>query len=851
MDKTLAIEQFLKRQAVKADLYSPKLEVQVKGVESYRIPFKGRGIDAEPTYTGSEQTDPFEPEAIGLTGWNWLDRKSMWVGFDFDSIATHSKGLSDQELDDIRQRVANVPWITLRRSKSGKGYHLYVTFKEPVSTRNHTEHAALAYAILSLLSGLINFNFHDKVDAVGGILWIWHKDGSKEKRSFEVIKQGVLLEQVPENWKNFLNRKKSPIPKDLEELLKQVKRSKLDDDHRDLINWFAKQTATWWWDADLEMLVCHTADLFKAHKELNLKGIFETISKGKDTPADQNCFAFPMPNGAWVIRRHSLNTQEHAYWSKDQSGWTRCFYNKHPDLATVSKMYDGVKTKNGSFVFNKLENATLAVTALGGLVDIEDEEIFKHREAVLSKGSSDSELVLAFKAEDSDPNIPLFAKVRKKWETTINIAVDNTPVEPPDELIRYTTRENTEDGWYIFAKNWIRNKKDNVKDALIALNYPKNEIDNLLGQCIFNPWAITSLPFQPEYPGNRQWNRDAAQLAYNPTYGNCPTWDKILQHIGKNINVEGTDWCKINEITTGFHYLLYWVASLFQNPTEPLPYLFIYGDQNTGKSILHEALSLLFKHNKGYVRADNALTNPNGYNGELYNAVLCVIEEIDLGKNAKAADRLKDWVTARLLSIRALYTDPFMTINTTHWIQCANNSNWCPIFPGDTRINVIYVSPLEQDIPKPKLLEALRGEAPAFLNKIMKLRIPESDSRLRIPVLQHTIKIAIEQKNESALDVFLKTRCEQRDGCYVSFKDFYKAFIGSIDSVEANQYSPKRVGMDLPIEKFPKGRWGTEAQIHIGNIIVQGIDVRKVDGKFELDKRGYLSERGNIASQVK
>jgi hypothetical protein len=32
-------------------------------------------------------------DAIGSTGWNWRDRRSLWVGFDFDAIAGHAKGV--------------------------------------------------------------------------------------------------------------------------------------------------------------------------------------------------------------------------------------------------------------------------------------------------------------------------------------------------------------------------------------------------------------------------------------------------------------------------------------------------------------------------------------------------------------------------------------------------------------------------------------------------------------------------------------------------------------------------------------------------------------------------------------
>ena len=46
----------------------------------------------------------------------------------------------------------------------------------------------------------------------------------------------------------------------------------------------------WWFDQDHHMLVCHTADLLRAHSDLSMRGIFSTSSKGVDQE-DQNCLS--------------------------------------------------------------------------------------------------------------------------------------------------------------------------------------------------------------------------------------------------------------------------------------------------------------------------------------------------------------------------------------------------------------------------------------------------------------------------------------------------------------------------------------------------------------------------------
>src|SRR3990167_9384198 len=153
MKKLEAIAQFLKENANEdlAKLFNEEMEVQVnvgvdegvkvervtKGGHKYwgyqkdndfwkplRIPYNAKV--GPPEYTDTEltfNTDHFE--AIGMTGWNWVQKESWWVGFDFDSIANHSQGLSDEELLSIQKSIRSIPWITVRRSTSGKGLKVW------------------------------------------------------------------------------------------------------------------------------------------------------------------------------------------------------------------------------------------------------------------------------------------------------------------------------------------------------------------------------------------------------------------------------------------------------------------------------------------------------------------------------------------------------------------------------------------------------------------------------------------------------------------------------------------------------------------------------------------------------
>jgi phage/plasmid-associated DNA primase len=351
-----------------------------------------------------------------------------------------------------------------------------------------------------------------------------------------------------------------------------------------------------------------------------------------------------------------------------------------------------------------------------------------------------------------------------------------------------------------------------------------------LGNSIINCWTLVNRPFKSEYPGNREWNKNAAQLRYTPTGDvenlNYPHWRKILQHCGAELTptLLNLPWAVTNGITTGEDYLKCWIASLFKDPTEPLPYLFLYGPQDSGKSILHEALSLLMT--TGQQRADAALINQTGFNGELEGAVLCIIEETDLRKSKIAYNRIKDWVTGREMLIHPKGLTPYHTANTTHWIQCANDHNACPIFPGDTRITMCWVPPLEITamIPKRLLLQKLQAEAPDFLAAIMDLDIPASTDRLAIPALATEDKATMQSINATPLERFITDCVENAPGNRIKFSDFFDKFQKSLEPNEIVEWTKRRMGAELP-PQYPKGRIREDGQFYIGNVCWRGTKV--------------------------
>ncbi len=807
-----------------------------------RIPYNAA---VDPTYNDSDMKYDISAHAdgIGMTGWDWQNKVSKWVAFDFDAIMghadNHTKKLTPDELKRIQDICFEIPWVTIRYSTSGKGLHLYV-FVDDVPSANHTEHSGLARAILAKLSSLTGYDFQSKVDICGGNMWVWHRK-MRGTDGLKIIKQGGVLTDIPPNWKDHVRvvrgtSKKLTAPTDIasledtqskfEVLSGQRTIVKLDADHLKLIKYLNDNGLFHWWDADHHMLVTHTMHLKAAHKDLGLKGLFETETKGSTT---HNCFAYPMRRGAWSVRRYSPGCKEHPSWDQDGAGWTRCYLNCEPTLASAANANGGLEDPSGGYHFNSGESATQAANALGANVIIPPK--YSNRSTHL-KMHKDGRLIIEFPVDDrGDLAAELEGWLRKgnKW-VKMFAAPKSSSMENDsdnyDDLVRHIITDQGEDaGWVINSDGkWNDEPLTHVRAALTSMGIKKPEIEGIVGSSVMKPWTLVNRPFEAEYPGDREWNRRAPQFRYVPTVGDVlhyPTYWSILCHVGTSLNdtISRDAWCKKNGVKSGADYLKIWIASMIQYPTEPLPYLFIYGEkQDTGKSTLHESLELLFA--PGYKRVDQALQNPNGFNGELEGCILGVIEETDFNKNRTAQNRMKDYVTARKFSLRALYRNPVMIVNMMHFIQTGNYRTEAPPFDeADTRITMIHVQdkPKEQ-IPKRILIKQLEKEAADFLGALIALEIPESDSRLRVPVIHTADKTSAAKTQRNPLRDFIDDQCFKAPGHTIKLSEFYERFIAWLEPSERLNWSSKqKVSAAMP-DWVVKGRMSSDASWYWGNI---------------------------------
>jgi hypothetical protein len=213
------------------------------------------------------------------------------------------------------------------------------------------------------------------------------------------------------------------------------------------------------------------------------------------------------------------------------------------------------------------------------------------------------------------------------------------------------------------------------------------------------------------------------------------------------------------------------------------------------------------------------LTSAQGFNGELKGAVVCVVEETNIRAKKEAYNRIKDWVTSPYLPIHEKGCTPYKIPNTTHWIQCANERDACPIFRGDTRITMIRVETLgpTEEVPKDELIRRLRAEGPDFLAEVLGLELPPPAGRLGIPIVESRDKHMVQDANRTDLERFVEENCHYVPGAMISQADFCSRFQESLDGDEKAEWTKARVGQEMP-EKYPKGKSPKDRQNHFGNI---------------------------------
>ena len=212
-----------------------------------------------------------------MTGWDWQNRCSRWLAYDFDSLVGHAKGIgvSDNDLEKVKQAAMQLPYVEVRKSTGGGGLHLYV-YLDGIPCENHTVHAALARCVLGMMSSECGFDFASQIDACGGVMWVWHRKLTAENGGLSVVKAAtktLTAVDLPGNWRDHIavvTRKRTKVRVNevsddkldaFEALASAQKFTPLDSKHKAIIEALQRSNYTTLWITDHHLLQTHTCAL--------------------------------------------------------------------------------------------------------------------------------------------------------------------------------------------------------------------------------------------------------------------------------------------------------------------------------------------------------------------------------------------------------------------------------------------------------------------------------------------------------------------------------------------------------------------------------------------------------------
>jgi hypothetical protein len=770
------------------DRYTVDLETQVmcdtdgqpgENPGSYTRTIKGREeVWSNKRWPYQAGTDPnysdppisFSPaahvERVGTTWWDYVNERSVAVGIDIDSTDGHAETTTTNEQSDIERiigRLEALDYVTIVRSTGGKGIHVYVFFdpNNLPASRNHHEHTLVARKTLELISQDIDFPLKDHVDCVGSVFWIWASKSPADHNGFELVKEGTYLDS------GRIAGIELPQPSVRAHGNTDFEVVDLDEDHKRIIEAIAAQPYYFQVRPDMNLFHAHTCAIRDAIAAgLDVRGTFETNSNGDD-PNTANCFLAPQTNGVFRVYRFG-QSQHEPNWTF-ANGKNFCFLNDDESLQEIVSGF-AEKYKSGEYLLTPGGVAELC-EALGEPLDrAAPDDVrasIENGQVVLrSKKGGDG-----WEKEGKEHKIIVVPK-RKTGSFRDRI------LARADDKIRYAAIDHEPLGWFHRLDNgeWMMHRS--FTDISSSLDVTFKEFSKQAKDIIVsNPWQIVKVPFKDQYLSGRRWNRNAPQLAVTPadSGGDHPYFDMILEHVGMDLNeaVQNSNWCRKGNILSGADYLRCWLASLIHDTDQPLPYMFLAGPQNSGKSIFHECCRYLF--NGGITSANNSLTS--GFNGELEGCFLVYVEERDLAdKRHNAYEKIKEWVTGRELNVRRLYQQQFTAPNYLHFVQMANNTTHLPLEDGDTRIVAIDVPALENPIPKQIMEKHLEAEASRFLRTLLNTIVPPPEDRLRIPALKTRTKELMERRSMSPVMAFAKETVYDTAGHKIQFEKFYDAF---------------------------------------------------------------------------
>jgi hypothetical protein len=174
-------------------------------------------------------------------------------------------------------------------------------------------------------------------------------------------------------------------------------------------------------------------------------------------------------------------------------------------------------------------------------------------------------------------------------------------------------------------------------------------------------------------------------FAYKPAPGDCSLYLKLVREVICSGNEE---W---------YQYLVRWMARAVQRPWEAGQVaVVLQGTKGVGKSEFADHFGSLF--GPAYVRPSSGIFDGD-FNGQLANAVVCMLDEAFNSKKRGADSKLKTVITDRTLSLNEKYKAVTQVKNTLHVIMGANEADVVAAGEYERRYFIVHVPRVPFDFP--------------------------------------------------------------------------------------------------------------------------------------------------------
>lgn len=218
-----------------------------------------------------------------------------------------------------------------------------------------------------------------------------------------------------------------------------------------------------------------------------------------------------------------------------------------------------------------------------------------------------------------------------------------------------------------------------------------------------------------------------------------PVCAKIIQHV-------------LGDDPETVDYFINWLACVVQFLDRTGTAWIMTGTQGTGKGLLfHNILTPLFGAQNVVAKRMEELESE--FTGFLENKFITAIDEIEVGTSAyhaKITAKLKNLIVEPSISIRKMYSPPYMARNFNNMIFASNKPNPVFISPDDRRYNVAFYQPNKIAITTAEVEDVLPKELEQLYAYLM--HYPADRDKARVP-LMNAAKAALIDLNRAAIDV--------------------------------------------------------------------------------------------------